>query len=617
MKNKYLLAFVTMVLALASCQKVSDWMEKQDTGDFEFDDIWVDENYVEGWLNNCFTGIPGVGWWCSGGEPLWCLTDEGWSSLDAAGATSHRVYDGNFSSTAGWPGGRNIYSAALYRIRNINIFLHYILMPDTPVRSEDFRRRMIADAYVLRAYYMFEIFKEYGPLYLYNEDGVEPDEGHPEYMRFVTQLTDSYVNLRRVPAEDYVRWIIADCDRGLAYEDLPWRCDQGEGARMSRALAWTIKANALMWLASPLFNNGNDYWEEAYEMNKTTLELLKEHGYALHTKCTNTSVYGTGPANAFRQYHADNSLSWVGSSPSDTETIFAYGGSSGNYGGNWVGSRHTGIGGCGACPTQEMVDCYETIDGVPVLDLAQPYLDEQHLRPNFNADNTLYDDQHPYDNRDPRFEQCILHHGSPYTWDKAYNVDISADGRNYRSTLPVDIMQTRTGYYFCKTIPPNCTKNQPATGPGMRQYKMSEMILNFAECALNAGHLEEAREAVNEIRDRVGMPALPASLATDKEGLRRRLYNERRVELAFEETRYYDLRRRCRPEEEIPGIKYFTGVDVTYAGDWSAANYTRVQIREEVRHGYEPQCKLTPLPKGEVSNLKVITGVDFQNYGWE
>ena len=113
------------------------------------------------------------------------------------------------------------------------------------------------------------------------------------------------------------------------------------------------------------------------------------------------------------------------------------------------------------------------------------------------------------------------------------------------------------------------------------------------------------------------MPHLPAELVNDKEKLRLRVYNERRVELAFEEARYYDIRRRCRPEEEIPGIKYFSAMDVVYAGDWAAATYTRVSIREEARHGYEPQCKLSPLPKGEVSNLKNITGVEFQNYGWD
>ena len=64
-------------------------------------------------------------------------------------------------------------------------------------------------------------------------------------------------------------------------------------------------------------------------------------------------------------------------------------------------------------------------------------------------------------------------------------------------------------------------------------------------------------------------------------------------------------------------------MDVTYAGDWAAATYTRVSLcadqenPDEPRHGFEPQCKLSPIPKGEASNLKNITGVNFQNYGWE
>ena len=616
MKKIYVL--MALALALTSCQKVSAWLERQDTEDVVFEDIWTDENYVEGYLNNNLASIPGLGWVFSGGEPLWCLTDEGWSSLDAAGGTSHRVYDGIFSSTAGWPGGRGLYAALPYRIRNINIFLRYIVLPETPVKNEDSRRRMIADAYVIRAYYMFELFKEYGPLYLYNEDGVDPEDGHPEYLRYVTDLNESYVNLRRVPAEDYIRWIIADCDRGLAIDDLPWRATAGNVAsRMTKAIAWCIKATAMMWLASPLFNDGKDYWEEAYQMNKEALELLRAHGYELFTECTNPQVYGYGDANAYREYNCNTQLSWVGTSPTDRETIFAMGGASGGPGNNWVGSRHTNIGACGTCPTQEQVDCYDTKDGVPVLDLANPYADKYHTQPNFNPENTMYDEQHPYENRDPRFEACIMHHGSPYTWDKAYTLDISASGINYRSTLPTDISQSRTGYYYCKTIPPNCSMNNPSGGRSPKQYKLSEMILNYAECALNAGHLQDAIEAVNEIRDRVHMPALPASLASDKEALRLRVYNERRVELAFEEARYYDLRRRCKPEEEIPGIKYFSAMDVTYAGDWSAATYTRVPLREAERHGYEPQCKLSPLPKGEVSNLKVITGVDFQNYGWD
>ena len=622
MKIKHILFASAVALVLCSCTKVSEWLEKQETGDLQFEDIWQDENYVEGWLNNNLTSIPGKGWVFAGGEPLWALTDEGWSSLDAAGGTSYLVYHGNFSSSS-WPGARGLYGGLLYRIRNLNIFLHYIVLPDTPVQSEEVRRRMIADAYVIRAYYMFELFKEYGPLYLYNEDGATEEEMIPEYLPYTTEITTKYTTLRRVPVEDYIRHIIADCDAGLAIDELPWRAPAANQAgRMTKAVAWALKASAMLWMASPLFNEGNDYWEEAYRMNKKALEELRAHGFALWEVCNNPNVFGEGPAAAYKEFYCTSPD--YKSTPLDKETIFSVGGAVGGPVNNYVGSRHTNISACGACPTQEMVDCYETIDGVPVLDLAQPYLDEKHLKPNFNPENTLYDDQHPYDNRDPRFEQCIMHHGTPYFWDKQYTMDVSADGKNYRSTLPTDIMQSRTGYYYRKAINPSVTMNNPsAPSAAPRQYTLSELILDFAECALEAGHLRDAWDAVNEIRDRVGMPNLPESLITDKEKLRLRLYNERRVELAFEETRYFDLRRRCRPDEEIPGIKYLTGMDVTYAGDWSAATYTRVSLcideenPDEPRHGFEPQCKLSPIPKGEASNLKNITGVDFQNYGWE
>ena len=178
MKKLYILSFVVLALAFSGCQEVSDWMEKQDTGDLQFEDIWQDANYVEGWLNNNLGSYSQQGW-IFGTEPLWCLTDEGWSSLDALGTTSHKVYDGNFSSTAGWPGARNLYGGLLLRIRNLNQFLHYIVLPETPVETENSRRQMIGDAYVARAYYMFDLFKEYGPLYLYHEDGVDPADGNP------------------------------------------------------------------------------------------------------------------------------------------------------------------------------------------------------------------------------------------------------------------------------------------------------------------------------------------------------------------------------------------------------------------------------------------------------
>ena len=66
----------------------------------------------------------------------------------------------------------------------------------------------------------------------------------------------------------------------------------------------------------------------------------------------------------------------------------------------------------GACPSQELVDCYETTDGQPVLNLEQPYLDSDHLKPNYNRDNTIYNTTDPYANRDPRFYGSIYYNGA-------------------------------------------------------------------------------------------------------------------------------------------------------------------------------------------------------------
>src|SRR3546814_6853035 len=61
----------------------------------------------------------------------------------------------------------------------------------------------------------------------------------------------------------------------------------------------------------------------------------------------------------------------------------------------------------GTCPSQEMVDAYETVNGMTVLNLANPYLDDKHLQPNYNTANTMYDPQDPYANRDPRFYASV------------------------------------------------------------------------------------------------------------------------------------------------------------------------------------------------------------------
>ena len=78
---------------------------------------------------------------------------------------------------------------------------------------------------------------------------------------------------------------------------------------------------------------------------------------------------------------------------------------------------------------------------------------------------------------------------------------------------------------------------------GVRQifFRLGEIYLNYAEAEFELGHEDVCRTYLNKVRGRVSMPDIPATVTG--EDLKKRIYNERRVELAFEEHRYFDLRR--------------------------------------------------------------------------
>ena len=119
---------------------------------------------------------------------------------------------------------------------------------------------------------------------------------------------------------------------------------------------------------------------------------------------------------------------------------------------------------------------------------------------------------------------------------------------------------------------------------------------------------------MDEIRARVNMPALPAGLSKDEMILR--VHNERRVELAWEEVRYFDLRRWQKPEGNLNATcQWLTGMRITKNNDGSF-NYQRYNISTNPRGGYQNRDLLLPLPLDEVSRLESTTGVSWQNQGW-
>ena len=270
----------------------------------------------------------------------------------------------------------------------------------------------------------------------------------------------------------------------------------------------------------------------------------------------------------------------------------------------------------GTCPTQELADAFNTIDGEPILNLEKPYLDEKHLQPNFNK-NSMYDENNPYSNRDPRMVETMLYNGADYTYQGIpRKVETFEGGTNAIDLTPSVDDFTRTGYYHCKFVQPGASggSQYDVQTPPWKYFRLAEIILNYAEAAAEAGHLSDAKDAVDEIRARVGMPKLPDNLSQAEMVLRVR--NERQVELAWEECRYFDLRRWQKPDGNLKTTcSWLTGMRPIRQSN-GTFKYERYNIWTKERGGCDTRDLLLPLPVEEAARMEAVTGVNWQNPGW-
>lgn len=641
MKNRiYTIIACFLATVIYSC---SDVLNQAPDGKISLEEVFGDNDKTMYYLNTCYSGINAKGclyFFWSRGPVNWC--DDSWDAddLDVSWAASRRYYDGNASASdfpanynAGDSGNESVsWARSFQRIRNCAVFLQNI--PNAKANSESDRSRWTAEAHILRAYYYSELLMWFGcslPIirepYTYDAD---------------------FSKVERSSFHDVVEFIVEDCDAALACEELPWRITtDSEAMRMTKAVAWAIKSRMTLFAASPLYNDGNNYWEEAYSVNKAAVQALESNGYALYDKLNQAAVWGdekaylpTAASQYFNEYFCNSGA--YAADPADKETIYQL-----RDGANLDLANVDGIGAIlgyktGTCPSQELVDAFETIDGQPVLDLAKPYLDEQHLKPNYNSSNTTYDKNNPYANRDPRFYATVYYNGSKRycNWSteaekksfenlgqgKGENVRIittwdayeDAEGNIINSPEPLmgrsmtGRTPTRTGYFQRKFLHPNSGVEMRLNGARHKDYRLAEIYLNFAEAAMEAGHTDEAITYVNKVRARAGMPGLPAGLSG--ENLRQRIHNERRVEFALEGNRYFDVRRWHKPDEDLSATdRWITGAHITHMQD-GTYKYERTILKE--RQCYTNKWLKMPIPLTEVNNMRAITGEDWQNPGW-
>jgi len=615
---KYIMMLAAGAFACVGCTEITDFPD----GRMDFEDVFQNPKLTGAYMNTCYAeAVSSYGDFYGDRTYMASVTDEAHDTDDATGGTMYKWNSGYISPfISPWehkytkPSEMRLQEWNFYNgIRRCNIMIDRV--ETATIRLESEREKYRGEARGLRAYYYLGLLKNYGPV--------------PLVLDNVTEDSYDWSTARKATYSEVVRQILKDCAEVVGYDpaDYTYKWAGPQAIEGNSALGWfsgasdqaknrwnkgmcaAVMSEAALYAASPLNNDGTLDWAEAAEICAMSLEGCLANGYKLVTALPEGD-FAKNSYNAYDHYF----LSTIDTrGANDTESIL------------YTSNRHSpwqycglpttdGQSRAGSCPSQELVDSYETIDGeMPILG----YSDADHLVPIINPAATGYDPANPYANRDPRLMASIYYNGArllPLNDEPDKVVDTSEGGNCMVS--PSSVRYTRTGYYIRKFSAPTSSRKGDNDG-WMRAMRLAELYLNYAEAANEAVGPNQkvrnasmtAREAVNVVRARVGMPPLPEGLTKDE--FRVRVRNERRVELAYEGHRFYDVRRwkiLDQTDRVVTGMKAIKQPD-------NSVKYERFVVSR--RNAYSDKWLRLPIPGDEVARLLTQTGINFQNPGWE
>lgn len=607
------LNMILAALAAAVCTACTGMLDLDPDGRVSMSEIFSVYPRTINYYNSC-KAIPNYGFEYDG-TLLASFCDEAQDVKERQGGLVSAWYEGRTTSV-GNPLTANLYAWVHYfsAIRKCNTFLQAIQDPEiaTFPFNEEQKQGWIGNVLVYRSFYYLQLIKRYGGVPLIDT----PYETDHDFSKD-----------RRGTFEECVDFIIKGCDDALALPQptsgtygFRWeRVQESQSYEMTRAVAWAIKSQAALYAASDLwYQEGSKYtWAKVAEITKEALDQCLNHGFELF----DNEAIDPNWLNDYAFYFInkpDYQRGW------DKETIL----SAANQLNVWQLASWPGMNGqesAGACPSQELIDSYEVLatDGsgrsFPLLNPQQPYLDEDHIRPNYNPEALpYYNEKLPYNNRDLRLRASVYYNDGDLIPGHNRMAIWAPDGAHRWTDNKLDLLHTHTGYYLRKYNPWTSNKTTPADGYA-RIFRLAELYLNFAEAAYEAfgpdrqvsssvGIPMSSREAVNKIRKRVNLEELPMGMSKEQFELRYR--NERRVEFAFEEQRFFDVRRwkiLNQTDKSVTGVKIYN--------DTGIFRYERFKLSD--RAAYTDKYLMFPIPQTEVSKMMELTGVNWQNPGWE
>ncbi|MGX5688543.1 RagB/SusD family nutrient uptake outer membrane protein [Arcticibacter tournemirensis] len=522
MKKNKLSPYIIIVLLIAVLYSCNDYLDQVPNDRQTIEEVFQKKRPSEEYLANVYNFVRDESdqW---NGNPWTGNVDE----INVAWA-KWTIYQLNVGSWS--PGTSPFYTWQSYYngIRSATYFMNHIdgNQEILNLNGQQLIDQYKAEARFLRAYFYFMILRQYGPVVLIGEKELPPD------------ATAADMQLSRSSYDACIDYIASELDKAALVLPVVPATDREYG-RATRGAALALKSRLLLYAASPEFNGNKDFasflntdgtpfisqtadrekWKKAADAAKAVIDL---NVYQL---------YEDPSGNPVKSYRGIHLVPW------NNECIFVRK-SNGLWNWDYNCSLRSAGGWNGISPVQEMVDSYFMKDGKPIS--------QSELYSETGFTNNVYN---MYLNREPRFYASILYNGARYkggaiTQD-SITVDMTYSGRDGKKNGGEDY--SHTGYLVIKNVSPET--NRIAGISNSRPYiliRLGEIYLNYAEAmAEYGGNDAEALKYLNLIRKRAGIPqygsaGLPAVSGAE---LIQKIRDERRIELAFESHRWFDVRR--------------------------------------------------------------------------
>jgi len=590
---RFILLLSAAFLLLPSCDE--EMLDTKTNNDLSDEYIWGLPQKAEGVLMNAYNAIPMF------------VDHYNLNFLDVAtdnavtndyGSAVYELGHGALSPRNQAPIGN--WNQAYEQLNYINMFLKRGLRDDLKYNldstvSEQYKTRLRGEAYFLRAWWLAELLRVYGGI---SNDGQAL--GVPILTSPVPQDENITADLQRDTYEACAKQVFSDCDS--AYKYLPIEYSEASGplsdqniGRANKKAALALKSRIATYAASPAYQPEDisqqqvtQKWERAARFSYEAIAegQLGEYEKLEHSDMVGPDLSATPDEYVFRIFYNNNGMENRNLPPA------------------FYGDGQTN-------PSQNLVNAFPSINGYPI---GHPLAD--------------YDPQQPYQQRDERLKRTIYCNGMNLEFDGRalqiyYDNETNAPGFDAPGYFREN---TRTGYYLKKWIsrkPDMLEVDNIKSDFHMHPLiRRAEIYLNYAEASNQAAGPDgivpqcdrSAVDIINEIRLKSGgitnTSYVSETANKGKKAFNELILNERRLELAFENHRYFDLR---RWKMDLNQTIYGTRIEKNAEGlVYQGTNPLGDQIPIEKREFNGSRYYYTPIPYGELAKSPDMKN----NKGW-